>query len=519
MRNGSAWLDHSLSYRSRDALLIPSKLWEAERARFYDRLAIAPAYQDYLAPLLATLEASLAAASEAVTAGEITIEDGQLHIRALTKAEEPPGLERLHTQLIQSLGPIQFPELILEVDSHCHFSWQLLHRAPESEAELLTLYCALIAHGMSLEATDLHRMVSGLRLEEVRQRMALLEEPERLRRANTAVVEFMRRHAIVQHWGIAGLASADMMSLDARKQLWTARADPRRRTHAVGTYTHVLDQWGIIYDQPIVLNKRQAGAAIEGALRQDITVLERVAVDSHGYTHVAMALAKLIGFDLCPRLAELDERKLFVPPGVKVPESLRDIVVPLSTKAIAQGWDGLVRLAASVHGGWCSAVLGLERFGADSRGDPIHKAATHLGRLLLTVYLCDYLSHPTYRRELHRALNVGEAVHELQRAICPTMIASKRARRTEEHAAISGALALLTNLVMAWNTHRLQAAWDAIEPSQRDPLPSILGRISPAAYRHVNFRGIFQFPLTRYRAKIFAQMPGAGTGTGSDPTE
>jgi hypothetical protein len=29
----------------------------------------------------------------------------------------------------------------------------------------------------------------------------------------------------------------------------------------------VLDQWGILYDQPIVLNRRQAGAAIEGALR------------------------------------------------------------------------------------------------------------------------------------------------------------------------------------------------------------------------------------------------------------
>jgi hypothetical protein len=26
-------------------------------------------------------------------------------------------------------------------------------------------------------------------------------------------------------------------------------------------------------------------------------------VDAHGFTHFAMALAKLIGFDLCPRLA------------------------------------------------------------------------------------------------------------------------------------------------------------------------------------------------------------------------
>src|SRR5271168_1296566 len=36
----------------------------------------------------------------------------------------------------------------------------------------------------------------------------------------------------------------------------------------VSSYAHVLDQWGILYDQPIVLNRRQAGPAIEGALRQ-----------------------------------------------------------------------------------------------------------------------------------------------------------------------------------------------------------------------------------------------------------
>jgi len=32
-------------------------------------------------------------------------------------------------------------------------------------------------------------------------------------------------------------------------------------------YTHVLDQHGIVYNQPIVLNKRQAGVAMEGVSR------------------------------------------------------------------------------------------------------------------------------------------------------------------------------------------------------------------------------------------------------------
>lgn len=92
---------------------------------------------------------------------------------------------------------------------------------------------------------------------------------------------------IASLWGSGVLASADMMSLDATRHLWTARIEPRRRTPAVGAYTHVLDQWAIIYDQPIVLNRRQAGAAIEGVLQQEVAQLQRLAVDSHGFTHFA----------------------------------------------------------------------------------------------------------------------------------------------------------------------------------------------------------------------------------------
>src|SRR3546814_4669201 len=67
---------------------------------------------------------------------------------------------------------------------------------------------------------------------------------------------------------------------------------------------------------PIILNRRQAGPAIEGALRHEQVELTRLAVDTHGHTHFAMALAKLVGFDLCPRLAGLSTRKLYLPRGL-----------------------------------------------------------------------------------------------------------------------------------------------------------------------------------------------------------
>ena len=220
-----------------------------------------------------------------------------------------------------------------------------------------------------------------------------LNPPSRLQSASDAVLRFMRDHPVAALWGRGLFASADMMSLEATRYLWSARLDPRRRTFAVGTYTHVLDQWGILYDQPIVLNRRQAGPAVEGALRQrQVDRPERVAVDTHGFTHFAMALAKLVGFDLCPRLARLKSRKLYLPRGLDVPSILRPIVAEtVSRRVIGRGWDGLLHLAASVKHSWSTATEALDRFGSAAHGDPVHAAGDALGKLLRTLHLCDYL--------------------------------------------------------------------------------------------------------------------------------
>lgn len=131
-----------------------------------------------------------------------------------------------------------------------------------------------------------------------------------------------------------------------------------------------------------------------------------------------MAIAKLLGFDLCPRLRDLAERNLYLPRVFSIPEGLEPATVRrVSLTAIERGWDELLRLAASIRSGRLSASLALQRFGAAAQGDPLHRAAEHLGRLLRTVFLCDYVAMEEFRREMHTLLNRGESVHHLQRAI------------------------------------------------------------------------------------------------------
>ncbi|RDK04975.1 hypothetical protein DN412_39625 [Cupriavidus lacunae] len=174
--------------------------------------------------------------------------------------------------------------------------------------------------------------------------MRALEASGRLRRANERVAEYQSRIPIAALWGDGDKASADMMSLDASRHLWNARIDPRRRTYAAGIYTHVRDRWGIVYDQPIVLNERQAGVALEGVEHhnraEDRIRLSLLAVDTHGYTNPAMAIAKLLGFDLCPRLRDLAERNLYLPRIFSIPEGLEPATVRRVSLTAIERWLG-----------------------------------------------------------------------------------------------------------------------------------------------------------------------------------
>ena len=62
--------------------------------------------------------------------------------------------------------------------------------------------------------------------------------------------------------------------------------------------------------------------------------------------------AKLLGFDLCPRLYSLRDRHLHVPRGFDVPAAIADIVQhDVSLEPIREAWDELLRLIATIRTG------------------------------------------------------------------------------------------------------------------------------------------------------------------------
>ncbi|MFD1895288.1 Tn3-like element IS1071 family transposase, partial [Ottowia beijingensis] len=361
VRNGSVWIEHSLSFRGRARLFFTDERWQAESKKHYARLSLPSKAATFLKPLLARVTAGVDAVAAAARSGVLRVDD-ELHLSPLPAEDEDPEVTKLRAALDHRIGEVQLPEVILAVDAQVRFSWIMLGREPRSTDELLMVYAGIMAHGTSLTAVECARMIPQLSATSIRQAMRWARDERRLSQACQAVLEFMQRHPIAATWGRSDLASSDMMSMETTKRVWQARLDPRRNTPSIGIYSHVKDRWGIFHAQPFVLNERQAGVAIEGVIRQEKLETSQLAVDTHGYTDFAMSHARLLGFDLCPRLKELKQRHLFVPRGTKVPAEIAAVCeANVDVALIEKHWDSLVHLAASVMSGHASAVAALAR--------------------------------------------------------------------------------------------------------------------------------------------------------------
>jgi hypothetical protein len=291
LRRGGCWLDYSNRYRSREQMLIPEEQWRVQRRRHLSLLRLPENPKEYLASLVVAAKQRLDAVSRSLAQGELSIKEGDISLPKLEKEDVPAAVKQARDAIATHIGTIQLPELLMEMDTQTRFSKTLLGCAPQSEHDLLLTYGALLGHGTEMNASEVALMIPSLSPEEISSAMKLLEGEDAIGKANKLIVEFIDRLPVMKIWGDGKYASSDMMSLPTSMHLWNARRDPRRKTASMGMYTHVLNQWPIIYHQPIVLGNRQAGAAIEGVVRQERIDLDWLAVDTHGYRcgHVLLA--------------------------------------------------------------------------------------------------------------------------------------------------------------------------------------------------------------------------------------
>jgi TnpA family transposase len=87
-------------------------------------------------------------------------------------------------------------------------------------------------------------------------------------------------------------------------------------------------------------------------------------------------------------------------------------------------------------------------------------------RVAKTLYLLNYVDDEAYRRRILIQLNRGEARHALSRAVFYGRRGEVRQRYQEGQEEQLGALGLVVNAIILWNTYYMDAAVERLRLSQ-----------------------------------------------------
>ncbi len=298
-----------------------------------------------------------------------------------------------------------------------------------------------------------------------------------LKAASKAVVDHHHGLPFSAAWDDGRLSSSDGQRFAVQRDGLLGAVYPRYFGYydrAIALYTHLSDQFGVFATQAISCAPREAGYVLDGLLENDTLVRPQVhTTDTHGFTEQLFGLCHLLGIAFMPRLKDLPDQHLY-----KLDKQAdHGVLEPLfrgtlDTALIAEQWDQLVRIAASLRDRTAPAHVVLQRLINASPADRVSKALTALGRACKTLFVLRYIQEEPTRLMVQRQLNRGEARHALARWLFFANRGEFRVGDYEEVMSKASCLGLLFNAAVLWNTvqiervvGRLRAGGAEIDPA------------------------------------------------------
>lgn len=134
----------------------------------------------------------------------------------------------------------------------------------------------------------------------------------------------------------------------------------------------------------------------------------------------------------------------------------------------------------------------MRRFTRNNVQHPTYKALAELGKVIKTIFLCNYLNNEALRREIHEGLNVIEQWNSTTDFVFFARKGELTSNRPEDHEVSMLSLYLLQNCMVYINTLMLQ---------QQLAEPHWVGRfrdmaaLTPLIWEHVNPYGRFDLDM------------------------
>lgn len=507
--------------RQRDVYLMPSEDWADPRQYLIDKtrwqhvkpqicrlLARHPEPEPELKQLSAQLDDAYEQTNQALKGDtELRMEliNGVLRPISpnLDAIPDTPLLVILRQALTQRLPNVDLPDLMLEVHQMTRFADAFTHIS-ERQSRVndlhISLCAVLLAQGcnIGLEAVADER-IPALTLHRLTWVQHHYVRPDTLREANRWLVQAQSLLRIAQMWGGGDIASADGLRFVVppkalhggfnRKYFGSGRG--------ITFFNFMSNQFTGFHHIVIPGTLKEALFILDGLLDQTTNLQPtQVMTDTNSYTDLVFGLFWLLGFQFSPRLADIKDQRFWRMERQADYGVFNDISKhKISTKRVASDWDDMLRTAGSLKMGDVLPSQLMRIFSAKSGSTSLAKSIRDVGRIAKTLHMLHYLRDEAYQRQILTQLNHTEFRHKLARRLCYGNRGQLKHSYKEGQEEQLGALGLLLNILVYWNTYYLDRALDDFLHVQPDIDHADLARITPLAYEHIRILGRYSFTL------------------------
>ena len=426
-----------------------------------------------------------------------------LTISNLDKLDEPASLTDLSDQVTALLPKVDLTELLLEIQARTGFADEFTH-VSESNArvdDLSVSVCAVLlaeACNIGLEPLAKHNVpaLTRHRLSWVKQNYI---RAETLTRANSRLVDHQATLPLALKWGGGEVACADGMRFATPVRTINAGPNPKyfKSGRGITWYNFISDQYSGFHGIVIPGTLRDSIFVLEGLLEQQAGLRPtEIMTDTTGTSDMVFGLFWLLGYQFSPRLADAGEAVFWRINKNADYGSLNDIARGhINVHKAAEHWDDMLRIAGSLKLGAVRASELIRSLLKSERPSGLAQAIIEVGRINKTLYLLNYIDDEDYRRRILTQLNRGEERHGVARVICYGQRGEIRKRYREGQEDQLGALGLVTNAVVLWNTIYMQAALDHLQSQPGKIREEDEARLSPLVHGHLNVLGHYSFTL------------------------